>query len=102
MLLALVSNPLRRPIGGPHANSSKASLELSFRAGAPTDGVPSGMGPHGFRRDRQDLWEGPGSGAAELGVGHDHLHIGGVHLEVPRNPDGPGEFACCERLAEWS
>ena len=43
MLLTLVPNPLRWSVGDPHANSSKTSLELSFRAGAPTDGVPFGM-----------------------------------------------------------
>jgi hypothetical protein len=37
MLLTLVSNSLPRPIGDPHANSSKASLELSFRTGAPPE-----------------------------------------------------------------
>src|SRR5215471_11105334 len=102
MLLTLVSNPLRRPIGDPHANSSKASLELSFRTGAPTDGVPSGMGQHVFRRYRQNIWDVPLSGTTALGNRPDHLHIGRVDLEVPRNPDGPGQFACCERLAERS
>jgi len=52
MLLTLISNPLRRPIGDPHANSSKASLELALRTGAPTNGVPCGMSQHVFRRYR--------------------------------------------------
>ena len=39
MLLALVPDPLRRSVGDPHADRSKTSLELSFRAGAPTDGA---------------------------------------------------------------
>src|ERR1700736_3569774 len=37
MLLTLVPYPLRWSVGDPHADSSKTSLELSFRAGAPTD-----------------------------------------------------------------
>jgi hypothetical protein len=50
MLLALVPDPLRRPVGNPHADRSKTSLELAFRAGAPTDGAPFGMGQHVFYR----------------------------------------------------
>src|SRR5262249_35562475 len=49
MLLTLVPNPLRWSVGDPHANSSKTSLELSFRAGTPTDSVPFDMGQHGLR-----------------------------------------------------
>ena len=52
MLLALVPDPLRRSVGYAHADSGKTSLELSFRAGAPTDGVPFGIGQHGFGRYR--------------------------------------------------
>jgi len=52
MLLALVPDPLRWSVGDPHADCSKTSLELSFRAGAPTDGVPFGFGQHGFDRYR--------------------------------------------------
>jgi hypothetical protein len=48
MLLTLVPNPLQWSVGDPHANSSKTSLELSFRAGAPTDSVPFDMGQHVF------------------------------------------------------
>src|SRR6516225_5248770 len=102
MLLTLVSNPLRRPIGDPHANSSKASLELSFRTGAPTDGMPSGMGQHVFRRYRENIRDVPLSGTTALGNRPDHLQLSRVDLEVPRNPDGTGQLACCESLAEWS
>src|SRR5215813_8062296 len=52
MLLPLIPDPLRRSVGNPHADSSKTSFELSFRAGAPTDGAPFGIGQHvvgGFR-----------------------------------------------------
>src|ERR1044071_2086104 len=48
MLLTLVPDPLRRSVGNPHADRSKTSLELSFRAGAPTDGAPFGIGQHVF------------------------------------------------------
>src|SRR5580704_9645740 len=102
MLLALVSDPLRWSVGDAHADRSETSLELSFGAGAPTDGAPFGMGQHVFRRYRQDIRDVPLSGATALGNRPDHLHIGRVHLEVPRNPDRPGQYACCERLAERS
>ena len=52
MLLALVPDPLWWSVGDPHADSSKTSLELSFRPGAPTDGAPSGVGQHVFGRYR--------------------------------------------------
>ena len=52
MLLALIPDPLRWSVGDPHADSSKTSLELSFRAGAPTDGVPFGISQHVFGRQR--------------------------------------------------
>src|SRR5438445_2822639 len=52
MLLTLVPDPLRRSVGNPHADRSKTSLELSFRASAPTDGAPFGVGQHVFGRYR--------------------------------------------------
>src|SRR5439155_19497438 len=52
MLLTLVPDPLRWPVGDPHADSTKTSLELSFRAGAPTDGAPFDVGQHIFSRYR--------------------------------------------------
>src|SRR6195256_6529529 len=52
MLLTLVPDPLRWSVCDPHADSSKTSLELSFRAGAPTDGAPIGVGQHVFGRYR--------------------------------------------------
>src|SRR5829696_7898056 len=42
VLLTLVPDALRRSVGDPHADSSKTSLELAFRAGAPADGLPFG------------------------------------------------------------
>jgi len=55
MLLTLVPDPLRRSVGNPHASSSKTSLELAFRASAPTDGVPLGVGQHVFGQVRELL-----------------------------------------------
>src|SRR5437868_14071413 len=52
MLLAFVPDPLPSSVGDPHADRSKTSLELSFRAGAPTDGMPFGFGQHVFGRFR--------------------------------------------------
>ncbi len=52
MLLTLVPDPLWGSVGDPRADRSKTSLELSLRAGTPTDGAPSGMGQHVFGRYR--------------------------------------------------
>ena len=52
MLLTLVPDPLRGSIGDPHADSGETSLELSFRADAPTNGLPCGVGKHVFGRHR--------------------------------------------------
>src|SRR6516164_1757959 len=52
MLLALVPDPLWWSVGDPHPDSGETSLELSFRAGAPTDGAPFGVGQHILGRDR--------------------------------------------------
>lgn len=52
MLLTLVPDPLWWSIGDPHADRGKISLELSLRAGTPTDGVPFGMDQHVFGRYR--------------------------------------------------
>src|SRR6516225_7483731 len=52
MLLALVPDPLRWSVGDPHPDRGETSLELSFRAGAPTDGAPSGVGQHILGRYR--------------------------------------------------
>ena len=52
MLLTLVPDPLRRSVGDTHADSGKSGLELPFRTGSPTDGVPLGIGQHVFGRHR--------------------------------------------------
>src|SRR5262249_62432975 len=46
MLLALVSDPLWWSVCDPHPDSGETSLDLSFRARAPTDGAPFGVGQH--------------------------------------------------------
>ena len=46
MLLTLVPDALWWSVGDPHADGGKTSLELSFRAGAPTDAAPWGIGQH--------------------------------------------------------
>src|SRR5262249_10240838 len=52
MLLALVPDPLRWSVRDAHTDSGETSLELSFRAGAPTDILPSGVSQHVFGRHR--------------------------------------------------
>ena len=52
MLLALVPDPLWWSVCYAHTDGGETSLELSFRAGAPTDGLPSGVGQHVFGRHR--------------------------------------------------
>jgi hypothetical protein len=96
MLLTLVPDPLRWSVGHPHADSSKTSLELSFRSGAPSDVPPSGICQHVFSRHREDVRNVPLTGTAAPGNRPDHLHIGRVYLEVPRDTDCPGKFAICE------
>ena len=100
MLLTLVPDPLRWSVGDPHADSSKTSLELSFRSGAPNDVPPSGICQHVFSRHREDVRNVSLTGTAASGNRPDHLHIGRVYLEVPRDTDCPGKFAICEPLAK--
>ena len=90
MLLTLVPDPLRWSVGNTHADGGKTSLELPLRTGAPTDGMPLVIGQHVFGRDRQNVRDVPLTRTTALGYRPDHLHIGRVNLEVPRNPDRPG------------
>src|SRR6266581_1542111 len=62
MLLALVPDPLRWSVGDPNPDSSKTSLELSFRASAPTDGAPFGIGQHVFGGYRENVRNVPLAG----------------------------------------
>ena len=100
MLWALVPDPLWWSVGHPHADSSKTSLELSFRSGAPSDVPPSGICQHVFSRHREDVRNVPLTGTAASGNRPDNLHIGRIYLEVPRDTDCPGKFAICEPLAK--
>src|SRR5262245_28709216 len=100
MLLAFVPDPLRRSVGDPHADSRKTSLELSFRARAPTDGAPFDIGQHVLGRYRQNVWDVPLTGTTALGNRPDHPHLGRVNLEMPRNADRPRQFASREPLTE--
>src|SRR5215831_5336995 len=52
MLVSLIPDPLCWSVGDPYPDSGETSLELSFRAGAPTDGAPFGVGQHVFSRYR--------------------------------------------------
>src|SRR5262245_16319541 len=100
MLVSHILDPLRWPVGDPHADSSKTSFEFSFRSDAPTDVLPSGIGQHVYSCHRQDVRNVPLTGTAASGNRPDHLHTGRVHFEVSRDADGPGKFASCELLAE--
>src|SRR6516164_3127643 len=100
ILLTLVPDALRWSLGDPHAPGRKAGRELALRAGAPADGLPFGMGQHVFGRDGQDVGYMPLSRATALGNRPDHLHIGRIYLEVPRNADRPGKLAGRKPLAK--
>src|SRR6516165_6634477 len=100
MLMALVPDPLCRSVGDPHTHGCEPRLELSFRAGAPADVLPFGGVQHLFGRDRWNVWNGLVPGTAPLGDRPDHLHVGRVYLEVPRDTDGPGKFARRKPLTE--
>ena len=52
MLLALVPDSLWWSVCDAHTDGGKASFELSFRAGAPTDVLPCGLGQNVFGRHR--------------------------------------------------
>src|SRR5476651_647444 len=95
MLLTFVPDPLRWSVGYPHTDGGETSLELSFRAGAPTDVLPCVVGGH-----RQNVRNVPLAGTATPSNRPDHLHIGRVHFEVTRNTDRPGKLASREPLPE--
>src|SRR6516162_7666275 len=100
MLVTLVPDALRWSVGYPHADSSEAGLELSFRAGAPTDVLPLGVGQHVFGRLRKKVGNVPLAAAPALGNRPRELDPRRVHLEVPRNTDRPSQLASCQPLAE--
>jgi hypothetical protein len=100
MLVTFVPDPLCRSVGDPHPHGCEPRLELSFRAGAPTDVLPSGGDQHVFGRDRWNVRNVLAPATAAPGNQPDHLHICRVHLEVPWDTDGPGEFASRKPLAK--
>ena len=99
MLLAFVSDPLRRPVGYPHAQGGEACLELSFGTSPPADLAPLSLPQHIFGRPRQDVWRRP-TRASAPSRRPDHLHIGGVDFEMTGDTDSPDQFASREPLAE--
>src|SRR4029077_17415814 len=90
--------------GGPSATrtrtAAKRALSFPFGSGAPSDVPPSGICQHLFSRHREDVRNVPLTGTAASGNRPDHLHIGRIYLQVPRDTDCPSKFASCEPLAE--
>src|SRR5690348_15851813 len=99
MLFAFVPDPLRLSVGDSHAQSEEARLEFSFGAKAPADFVPLSFPQHVFGGPRQDVWNRL-TRAAALRRRGDHLHIGGIDIEMAGNADGPAQFASRKLLAE--
>ena len=83
-----------------HANGGKTRLQLSFGAGAPTDGLPFSLGQHVFGRYRENVRNVPLPRTAAPGNRPDHLHIGRIRFEVTRNAHRPSQFASRKPLAE--
>src|SRR5260370_38277743 len=98
MLLTLVPDPLRWSVGDPHADSSKTSLELSFRSGAPSDVPPSGICQHLFSRHREDVRNVPLTGTAASGNRPD-LEASSVPAPTPRRLRAQ-KRACAQREQE--
>src|SRR5262249_7763362 len=63
MLLALVPDSLWCSVCYTHTDSGETSLELSFRAGAPTDVLPCGVDQHVFGRHRENVRNVPLAGS---------------------------------------
>src|SRR3954452_1378652 len=101
MLLTLVPDPLRGAVGRTHTDSSKTSVELSFRATTPTDVPPLGIGQHVFGRYRQNVRNRAHTRTAAPGNGPDQLRPDGVRLEMTRDANGKGQTARREPLPEW-
>src|SRR5262249_57752012 len=100
MLLALVPDSLRRPVGDADTDRGKAGLQLSFGSGSPAHRSPVGIRQHVFRWYRQDIGDVAPSGAASSSLGKDELHVRRIDFLMPRNTDRPGQPASCEPLAE--
>src|SRR5512139_3423266 len=100
MLLAHVLDPLRRSIGGTHANSGEASFQPTLGPVSPTHILPLGFGQHVFGRPRQDIWNVPLAGTAPTGNRPDQFNPDWIHLKVTRDTNGPSQAACREPLTE--
>lgn len=83
------------PSGAVESGSDQEPCAYEVGYGEPPVATRFPKGRYGNPKGRKK--KAPGTAA--LG---DHLHIGRVHLEVSWDPDRPGQFACCECLAEWS
>src|ERR1700761_1677184 len=99
MLLAFVPDPLRWPVGDPHAQGGETRLESPFRAKTPADLAPLSLPQHLLGRPRQDV-RNRLTGASTSNRWGDHLYIGGVDFEMTRNADSPVQFANHEFVAE--
>src|SRR5450759_1631200 len=100
MLLALVLDPLRRSVGGPHTNGGEASFQPALRSASPAHLTPPGIGQHVFGRHRQDIWNVPLTRATPTGNRKDELHPGRINFLTPRNADCPSQPAGREPLTE--
>src|SRR3954451_20017626 len=101
MLLTLVPDPLRGAVGRTHTDSSKTSVELSFRATTPTDVPPLGIGQHVFGRYRQNVRNRAHTRTAAPGAGPDQLRPAGIRLKTRRDANATGITARRAPLPEW-
>src|SRR5947208_3290615 len=74
MLLAHILDPLRWPIGGPHANRGEASFQPALGAVSPAHILPLGIGQHVFGRPRQDIRNVPLARPAPAGNRPDQVY----------------------------
>ena len=88
MLLALVLDPLRRSISGPHANRGEASFQPALGPVSPTHIFPLGIGQHVFGRHRQYIGNLPLAGTTPTGNRPDQLYPDRINLLVTRDTDG--------------
>ena len=100
MLLTLVLDPLRRPIGGPYPNGGEASLQSALGSKPPTHFPPPGIGQYVFGRRRQDIRDVPLAGTPSTGNRKDELHLRRIHFLTPRDADCPSQPTGRETLAE--
>jgi hypothetical protein len=100
MLLTLVPDSLRRPVGDAGADRGKAGLQLPFGSGSPAHRSPFGVRQHVFGWYRQNIGDVAPSGAASTGNRKDQLHIRRIDLLMPRDADRPGQPAGYEPLTE--